>query len=86
MERPVDEEDEEDLSDDDDDDAYESGLVRSNGGNGGGENASFANIIREMVTTGYAEGHPADSLLMEVKGCKFAQNKVCLAFLSCFCV
>lgn len=76
MERPADEEDEEDLSDDEDaDDLGVSSLKIG----GGGENAHFTTIIREMVTTGYAEGHPADSLLMEVKGCKFAQNKVCVA-------
>ena len=28
-----------------------------------------------MVTTGHAEGHPPDNLLMEIKGYKFAQNK-----------
>ncbi len=44
---------------------------------GGAEQVGdFATIVGEMVSTGHAEGHPADSLLMEIKGCKFAQNKV----------
>ena len=32
-------------------------------------------VISDMVTTGHAEGHPPDNLLMEIKGYKFAQNK-----------
>lgn len=35
----------------------------------------FVQIISDMVTSGYTESHPADSLLMEIKGYKFAQNK-----------
>lgn len=37
---------------------------------------SFARVVGEMVSTGISEGHPAGSLLMEIKGYKFAQNKV----------
>jgi hypothetical protein len=78
MECPADEEDE-DLSDDElDGDALDAGQARPSGASG--ENWRFAIIIREMVVTGYAEGHPADSLLMEVKGCKFAQNLVSFMF------
>jgi TPP-dependent 2-oxoacid decarboxylase len=37
---------------------------------------NFGKVLADMVTTGFAEGHPASSLLMEIKGYKFAQNKV----------
>ena len=37
---------------------------------------NFAKVVGDMVSTGHAEGHPAASLLMEIKGYKFAQNKV----------
>mmetsp|Transcript_1218 Transcript_1218/g.1986 ORF Transcript_1218/g.1986 Transcript_1218/m.1986 type:complete len:748 (-) Transcript_1218:122-2365(-) len=37
--------------------------------------ADFSRIVGDMVTTGRKEGHPADNLLMEIKGFKFAQNK-----------
>lgn len=36
---------------------------------------SFIKTVAEMITTAYKEKHPADSVLMEVKGFKFAQNK-----------
>ena len=71
--------------DEDDGDDYGSGsgdeggyAMRSeNSPNGANTaNMNFTRIISEMVLTGYAEGHPAESLLMEIKGCKFAQNKV----------
>ncbi|KAJ1424856.1 nucleotide-diphospho-sugar transferase [Ochromonadaceae sp. CCMP2298] len=35
----------------------------------------FAHVVGDMVSTGHCEGHPAASLLMEIKGYKFAQNK-----------
>lgn len=64
----------------------------NNGGNGGGGSQftgdadaaaardvlNFGKVVGDMVTTGHAEGHPASSLLMEIKGYKFAQNKVSL--------
>jgi hypothetical protein len=37
---------------------------------------NFGKVVGDMVSTGHAEGHPASSLLMEIKGYKFAQNKV----------
>jgi hypothetical protein len=46
---------------------------------GGAGSEGFNRVVGEMVTTGYAEGHPTDNLLMEIKGFKFAQNKVCTA-------
>ena len=36
----------------------------------------FLDIIGDMVLTGYADGHQPENLLMEIKGYKFAQNKV----------
>ena len=36
----------------------------------------FLDIISDMVLTGYADGHQPENLLMEIKGYKFAQNKV----------
>lgn len=35
----------------------------------------FGKNVCDMVVTGYAEGHPADNVLMEIKGYKFSQNK-----------
>ncbi len=78
-------EEEEDYSDDEEGDdlrdrQYEpgSGAVSAELSStiGAGLATSFVSIVSEMVSTGHAEGHPADSLLMEIKGCKFAQNKV----------
>jgi len=37
--------------------------------------SSFKQIVFDMVSSGYAEGHPPESILMEIKGYKFAQNK-----------
>ena len=37
---------------------------------------AFLDIIGDMVTSGQADGHSPDNLLMEIKGYKFAQNKV----------
>jgi hypothetical protein len=42
---------------------------------------NFEIVISEMVSTGYAEGHPTDSIALEIKSYKFAQNKVVLVFL-----
>lgn len=42
----------------------------------GAGSEDFNKVVGEMVSTGYAEGHPTDNLLMEIKGFKFAQNKV----------
>lgn len=39
---------------------------------------AFSACIADMVLTGYQEGHPAENILMEIKGFKFSQNKVCL--------
>lgn len=36
---------------------------------------NFETVISEMVSTGYAEGHPTDSIALEIKSYKFAQNK-----------
>lgn len=36
---------------------------------------SFIKNVTEMVTTALKEKHPAESVLMEIKGYKFAQNK-----------
>lgn len=47
---------------------------------GAREVLSFARVVGDMVSTGISEGHPAGSLLMEIKGYKFAQNKVRLSF------
>jgi len=35
----------------------------------------FGKNVCDMVVTGYDEGHPADNVLMEIKGYKFSQNK-----------
>lgn len=40
------------------------------------DDSSFVKIVLDMVVTAMKEGHPADSVLMEIKGFKFAQNKV----------
>lgn len=54
-----------DLShgDDDDDDDV---VIRDN---------NFCRNVMEMVVTASTEGHPADSILMEIKALKFAHNK-----------
>lgn len=62
---------EDDQSDDEgDEDSFEQDRGTAS------QSVDFLRIVGEMVSTGHAEGHPADSLLMEIKGCKFAQNKV----------
>ena len=38
----------------------------------------MTSVLLISICTGYAEGHPTDNLLMEIKGYKFAQNKVSL--------
>jgi hypothetical protein len=43
---------------------------------------SFLKVISDMVVSAILEGHPADSVLMEIKGFKFAQNKVRLIVLN----
>jgi hypothetical protein len=35
------------------------------------------------MNIGRSEGHPSDNILMEIKGYKFAQNKVCIALAFC---
>lgn len=45
-------------------------------------NVEFVKIVSDMVSSGHSEGHPADSLLMEIKGLKFAQNKT---YCNCVC-
>jgi hypothetical protein len=40
------------------------------------KNEPFLAVISDMVTSGQADGHSPDNLLMEIKGFKFAQNKV----------
>jgi hypothetical protein len=52
-----------DGEDDDDDDV----VIRDN---------NFCRNVMEMVVTASTEGHPADSILMEIKALKFAHNKV----------
>jgi hypothetical protein len=54
-------------------------VVGGGSGGGGGGAAAFVEVVGDMVTTGHAEGHPPDNLLMEIKGYKFAQNKVCVS-------
>ena len=39
-------------------------------------NSAFLDVISDMVATGHSDGHQPDNLLMEIKGYKFAQNKV----------
>ena len=46
------------------------------------DNIAFIDVISDMISTGHADGHQPDNLLMEIKGYKFAQNKVCLLSLS----
>ena len=41
------------------------------------DDIAFIGVISDMVTTGHSDGHQPDNLLMEIKGYKFAQNKVC---------
>ena len=40
------------------------------------DNIAFIDVISDMISTGHADGHQPDNLLMEIKGYKFAQNKV----------
>jgi hypothetical protein len=35
----------------------------------------FHSVVRDMLVTGHADGHPIDNLLLEIKGYKFAQNR-----------
>ena len=46
-------------------------------------NEEFLDVISDMVMSGQADGHSPDNLLMEIKGYKFAQNKVRLNYLLC---
>eukprot|EP01038_Epipyxis_sp_PR26KG_P007435 gene7435-10131_t len=62
----------------DDDSIYddEDNMMSSNNNNNlNTKNENFQKVITDMIVTGYEEGHPPDSLLMEVKGFKFSQNK-----------
>lgn len=43
-------------------------------------NEAFYRVISDMVISGLQEGHPYDSILMEIKGFKFSQNKVFFSF------
>ena len=43
-------------------------------------NEDFLDVICDMIMTGQADGHSPDNLLMEIKGYKFAQNKVFTKF------
>ncbi len=52
---------------------------------GAREVLSFTRVVGDMVSTGISEGHPASSLLMEIKGYKFAQNKVYMHALFFYC-
>ena len=36
----------------------------------------FDDVIGDLITTGFEDGRSPDNLLMEIKGFKFAQNKV----------
>ena len=70
------------------------GAGTGNGGGGGGggnfigdvdaasarDTLLFSRGVSEMVSSGFAEGHVASSLLMDIKGYKFAQNKVGIDF------
>lgn len=40
------------------------------------QEAHFEVVVSDMVTSGYADGHPTDSIALEIKSYKFAQNKV----------
>jgi len=35
----------------------------------------FKDTVSDMIATGYAEKHPPDNVILEIKGYKFAQNK-----------
>lgn len=37
---------------------------------------SFEKLVADMVATGYSDGHPAENVLLEIKGLKFGHNKV----------
>lgn len=39
------------------------------------QEAHFEVVVSDMVTSGYADGHPTDSIALEIKSYKFAQNK-----------
>ena len=43
-------------------------------------NEEFLDVISDMVMSGQADGHSPDNLLMEIKGYKFAQNKVFIKY------
>jgi hypothetical protein len=47
------------------------------------KNEPFLAVISDMVISGQADGHSSENLLMEIKGYKFAQNKVHLNYLLC---
>lgn len=58
-----------------DDDAYADDGEFDMGAGDSGPNI-FGKNVSDMISTGHAEGHPADNVLMEIKGYKFSQNKV----------
>lgn len=38
--------------------------------------SDFETIISDMITSGYQENNPPENVILEIKGYKFAQNKV----------
>eukprot|EP00981_Chlorochromonas_danica_P012587 scaffold5178_cov229-Ochromonas_danica.AAC.3 len=48
----------------------------------GGAAGDFVKAVEELVAAAHSENHDTDAVLMEIKGMKFAQNKVSLVTLS----
>ena len=57
---------------------FDAGLVfeETDGDDDVVRDAAFCRNIVELVMAAMKEGHPAESTLLEIKGLKFAQNKV----------
>ena len=76
--------DDEDFEGEDGDDENRVGYEDLMGGHATGapaaagppQQGAFERVVGEMVVTGRIENHPPENLLMEIKGVKFAQNKV----------
>lgn len=86
MDAPVEEEDSDDDSDSEDDDA----MGRGDNGNMHDSREGVYTVdpfqvsVSEWIVTGHEQNDSADNLLLEIKGLKFAQNKVGPTKCSCF--
>jgi hypothetical protein len=74
--------------DDDDDELLSEGQLLADAATATAQaGRDFHSVVRDMLVTGHADGHPIDNLLLEIKGYKFAQNRcVCQCMLQFVCV